>query len=356
MKKKAADIDLLEQAVRAGMDFLKRASRECNARGISHSYSFWLNPDNGWRRAYPEVTGYTIPTLLNASKYLHDDEALRIANSCANWLVAIQDVSGGFYGGTEPANGLSLFNTAMILFGLKSAYQNWGNEDYQHALSSAIDWIIRNQDVDGRFTKYAYYPGFQPAYYTRVAWALLNVRDDHDQGKVNSVVGRLIETLAPDINEKGIVNSGFRPRDSAFLHTVAYTLRGAYEVNQLLPGSFDLDYLDLLADRYHDKGKWPGEIGFIDGEERWDTTYRCLTGEAQIAILLMKYRDGAYADLAERTIDGLRGCQAIRGPARGGLPGSVPYTGPYMRLRYPSWATKFLVDALMELIDLKKRT
>ncbi|MGH2874310.1 MAG: hypothetical protein ACRDL5_17860, partial [Solirubrobacteraceae bacterium] len=35
------------------------------------------------------------------------------------------------------------------------------------------------------------------------------------------------------------------------------------------------------------------------------------------------------------------------GPVSGGLPGSNPVWGPYMRFSLPNWAAKFLLDALL---------
>jgi len=32
---------------------------------------------------------------------------------------------------------------------------------------------------------------------------------------------------------------------------------------------------------------------------------------------------------------------------RGGMPGSNPRSGGYMKHRYPNWAAKFFMDALM---------
>jgi hypothetical protein len=58
----------------------------------------------------------------------------------------------------------------------------------------------------------------------------------------------------------------------------------------------------------------------------------------------------SYRTAADRIVDYLKPLQAI-GTAdpslNGALGGSFPLFGSYMRARYPNWATKYLLDALM---------
>jgi hypothetical protein len=72
----------------------------------THSPSGVLNWENG--QAYPEVTGYLIPTLL---KYGED----KLARQYADWLLSIQNADGSF----NDINGLArTFDTAAIMEGL----------------------------------------------------------------------------------------------------------------------------------------------------------------------------------------------------------------------------------------------
>jgi hypothetical protein len=58
-----------------------------------------------------------------------------------------------------------------------------------------------------------------------------------------------------------------------------------------------------------------------------------------------RYRDAALR-LADFLIyiQGLNGVGSNRG---GALPGSYPIWGPYAPLKYPCWATKYLIDLLL---------
>ena len=69
------------------------------------------------------------------------------------------------------------------------------------------------------------------------------------------------------------------------------------------------------------------------------------------------YPGNGYAEIARRLITDIVGIQlaltagsaltASAGPAAGGLPGSFPTWGQYMRFALPNWAAKFYLDALL---------
>jgi hypothetical protein len=57
-----------------------------------------------------------------------------------------------------------------------------------------------------------------------------------------------------------------------------------------------------------------------------------------------------YRHAARRLVDFLIYMQELSGVGpnrRGALPGSYPIWGPYAPLKYPCWATKFLIDLLL---------
>jgi len=81
--------------------------------------------------AYPECTGYMIPTL-------YDYGEGKLAQRCADWLVSIQNTDGSWNGiNNEPQT----FDTSTIVEGLRRAYQETGNDHYQHAVDRAITWL-----------------------------------------------------------------------------------------------------------------------------------------------------------------------------------------------------------------------
>ena len=60
--------------------------------------------------AYPEVTGYLVPTLLNYGEH-------NLARRFLRWLLCVQRVDGGF---TSPEGKPHIFDTGQVLRGLIS--------------------------------------------------------------------------------------------------------------------------------------------------------------------------------------------------------------------------------------------
>src|SRR5262249_21291603 len=90
------------------------------------------------RKPYPEVTGYIIPTLLDAGQHPLALELMR-------WLISIQRPDGGVegYDDGEPY----LFDTGQVMRGLVATF-NLLTES-QHALRQAADWMLANADEHG---------------------------------------------------------------------------------------------------------------------------------------------------------------------------------------------------------------
>lgn len=94
--------------------------------------------------------------------------------------------------------------------------------------------------------------------------------------------------------------------------------------------------------------------GFVSPDWRPLAPWSCVTGNAQMALNWMR-------------IAHLTGDDRLLGPAkkanefnmsvqdlcstnpgvRGGIPGSFPFDGKYMAWRFPNWAAKFFIDALL---------
>jgi hypothetical protein len=91
-------------------------------------------------------------------------------------------------------------------------------------------------------------------------------------------------------------------------------------------------------------------------DARWQPAARwtCVTGNAQMAIvwqrLTMETGESswkAHAKRANRFNLSTQTVAAADEAVRGGIPGSYPRSGGYMKNRYPNWATKFFMDALI---------
>ena len=91
--------------------------------------------------AYPEVSGYLIPTLLS-----HD--SISLAKYLGEWLVTIQDANGGF---TSEDGKLRSFDTAACMEGLEVASAYFFDKRFSNSAAKAKKWIMDNcLDSEGR--------------------------------------------------------------------------------------------------------------------------------------------------------------------------------------------------------------
>src|SRR3989304_1307106 len=101
--------------IEGAVDWLVRAQDVTNNGGVAKSYSLGVNSHirfKGWAAAYPETTGYIIPTLFDCC-YLFRDNGLRErAIRMADWECKIQMKDGAIPGGTiNEAPIETVFNT-----------------------------------------------------------------------------------------------------------------------------------------------------------------------------------------------------------------------------------------------------
>ena len=99
------------------------------------------------------------------------------------------------------------------------------------------------------------------------------------------------------------------------------------------------------------------QFGQLHGryDREWYPTvrWRCLTGEAQTAIVWQRLAkvtgDPRWSEAASALIVQLKRTQTLTGdPGKvGGVKGAQPITAPYGRLEYINWAAKFFADALL---------
>ena len=83
-------------------------------------------------------------------------------------------------------------------------------------------------------------------------------------------------------------------------------------------------------------------------------SWRCLTGEAQIAIVLDRLAaitgDSAYSAMAQSLVESIARLQDMspqHPESFGSVPGSEPLWGGYGPFNYLNWAAKFYMDALL---------
>ena len=245
----------------------------------------------------------------------------------------------------------SIFNTTQILFGLDAT----GKDE---AVARALNWINAVTEPDGRWKQAAYIPGFEPSYYIRGVWAVLSVLKNHSHPELLDKMGKALSIYQHRILPNGAVEGwGFWPGQWAYTHTIAYTLRGFLECSILLDQPALLEKVksgaDQLINERNRKGRWAGAYN-LNWEGRY--SFLCLTGCAQLSVLYRMLFDlssnPSYKHAADELLKYVLKYQQLKGRSgiKGGIPGSSPVWGRYMRFRYPQWGVKFFLDAAYPLI------
>ncbi len=325
------------------LDWLRHAFEATGGQGFSHSYC----PLPGWRKGYPETTGYIIETLLRYAELRQDDSLKILAEAAADWLCNVQHPSGAFSGLLTGHPYPSAFNTAQIVFGLTQTNR-------EEAALRARRWLLRILEPDGSWKQAAYVPGFIPSYYTRAVWGVLFSLQKWPDETASASMREALHFYAKRFLPNGAIHDwGFFPGKPAFTHTIAYTLEGFLESALLLNETEILEKTvhsaDVLSQHIIRNGRLAGRY---DTEWRGDYAFQCLTGLAQCSVLFHRVYEvsgqARYRDLSTQLLATLLPHQYLHGPpgVRGAMAGSAPVWGPYMRFRFPNWGVKFLLDAL----------
>lgn len=309
----------------------------------------------GWSPAYPETTGYLIPTLLDYDPIFPELQLQTLAQNCVKWLLSIQLENGTLKGGLQNSSPI-VFDMAQILLGLTNMYQNFPSNQLKQAILTLYKALTSSMNEDGTWNKWNYTEAFTPLYYTRIMWPLILANQLLEIEHTNKLKDVLQKYLIRAKQSPGLEEWAFQPDAPAFTHTIAYTLRGFFEAGQLLENSvyqeFVIDQLNKLCIEFDHRGTLAGAY---QGNWRGNYGFQCLTGNAQLSILYNKIyiltEDKKHLNMAEALFYPLLKKQFLWGPKgiRGGLPGSWPIWGPYQSLRIPNWGLKFFLDAYLAL-------
>lgn len=341
--------------IAASLDWIARA-QDCSATqdgGVARDFSLL----KGWGASYPETTGYIIPTLLDAAATAHRSDLLERARRMLDWLVAIQLPGGGFQGGTvaqKPVVPVS-FNTGQILLGLAAGVRAFGDA-YRPAMHAAARFLVESQDADGAWRRHP--TPFTPntgvkAFETHVAWGLFEAdRMAPGEGYGEAGMRQVRWALTRQQPNGWFADNDLDDPRIPLTHTIGYVVRGVVEAWRWRPEPELLAAarlsLDALLGVVRADGFLPGRL---DAQWHPVVDFACLTGSAQLAACWWLTAEAAgdprYADAARRVNRFARRTVALTGDADivGGVKGSQPVWGEYMRLFYPNWAAKFFIDA-----------
>lgn len=344
-------------ALDAMADWLARAQDAGGGGGVSANYDL---QKRRWAGAYPETTGYIIPTLFNYADVSGRTEFRERAIRMADWETEIQLADGGVRAGTMDAKVVAptIFNTGQVLFGWARAYQETGDERYRESLVRASDWLVEAQDEDGAWRRFASPVASHVlnTYNTRTAYGLAVAAQALGEDRYLEAARRNVVWALSRAEPNGwLPDNCLEDNEHPLTHTIAYAIRGILEVS-LIAGDdqgveIAMNMAQAVAATQRSDGALPGRL-----DRRWKPYVRwtCVTGNAQMSIIWLRLATlkgqedfRAAADKAIRFNLSILDTENADPAVRGGVKGSHPFYGGYMRYRFPNWAAKFLLDALM---------
>lgn len=342
----------------ATMAWLCRAQDVGDDDGVARMYHL----REGWGASYPETTGYIIPTFIEYARFTGREEFLRRARRMADWEIEVQMPSGAVQGGTvaDPPSP-AVFNTGQVIFGWVAAYRETNDERYRKALVRAANWLCRVQDEDGAWRKHlSAFCRPQPApdsytYNARTAWALCLAAQVAGDTRYRSVGEKNLRyVIARTFSNGWTQDNCLTDPTKPLLHTIAYTFQGLLEGGLLLNMGEAIECVRVgnqnLAQSFERHGQLYGRY-----DSSWErmVRWRCLTGEAQTAIVWFRLAqvlgEAVWRERAIALTEQLKRTQALSGDPNivGGIKGSHPIYGWYGKDQYLNWAAKFFADALM---------
>ena len=344
----------------ATMNWLRNAHEACGNRGVSGGYSVI----DGWLDAYPETTGYIIPTFFDFADISLDDEWRKRAIRMADWETEVQMENGAVQAGLYKKGKEQIpavFNTGQVILGWCRAFTETKDECYLAAAQKAGDWLISVQSESGAWVFESQETETDVhTYDVRTAWSLLEIFRITEEAKYRDAAVRQIDWTLDQQRRNGWFenNAFFTSEDkwtAPFTHTIAYVMEGLQESYRILG---DERYLNAYSKTAEKLLRIFELRRFMAGDfnERWkaSTDYSCLTGNAQIATVWLKlYRtngDMRFLNGALKLNDYTKSKQnlsSLNKGIRGGVQGSHPIRGRYTPFIFPNWAAKFHADSLM---------
>lgn len=356
------DPDEFDNRTRMALSWLMRSFDIC-AGGGSSAYFTELWKPFGWAPSYPETTGYIIDTLYNYQKHHPELPLANYAQKNAEWLCDLQLPEGAMPGGFGDTEGPSVFNTGQILIGLIRTYEETKLTHYLDIIDKAVSWLVENQDSEGNWHIGAYIPDYNPSYYSRVIWPILWANQYLNEPTIEAKMIHALHCYKERVTKKKSVKDwSFRTGQKAFTHTIAYTIRGFYESAILLDDEEIMQVSLKLAEKVMRLREIRGKLaGWYDENWNGDFWFTCLTGNCQLSIIFSKIflqtGDIRFFNTALKLFEDVLPHQNMDNNLnkRGAIPGSAPFWGRYLTLRYPNWATKFFLDAYEYLMNSMER-
>lgn len=344
-------------ALDAMMEWLARAQDASGCGGVSAYYDA---RKQCWAAAYPETTGYIIPTLFNYAQLSGRDEFRERAIRMADWETEIQLPEGGVRAGTLASSAVvpTIFNTGQVLFGWARAFDETQNPRYRDSLLRAAAWLVEVQDEDGTWSRFGSPVASHKlnTYNTRTAYGLACASKVLNDQSLLEAARRNVKWALGRAEANGwLPDNCLEDNERPLTHTIAYAIRGILEVSAMANDDAGLAAAIRMAKEVGLAQRKDGALpGRLDRQWKAAANWSCVTGNAQMSIIWLRLAelsgDASFIALADKAIDFNLSVMDVRHRnegVRGGVKGSHPFDGDYMRYRYPNWAAKFFSDALM---------
>lgn len=262
--------------------------------------------------AYPEVTGYWIPTLYAWNE-------VELARACTHWLLSIQLPDGAF---PAPDGVPYTFDTGQVMRGLVAALDDAGGNvaSAEAALRRACDWTLTQIEDNGRLTT----PSTE--LWTGIANDLIHIYVVPPLVAAGKRLG-VSEYLAAAARVQAYYTA--QPDLTPFnrlSHFHAYAMEALCELGEF----------ELARQGMSDVEKTQRSDGWVPAYP--DVEWMCSTGLAQYAIVW--YHLGK-PERAERAI---RYLETIQNKS-GGFYGSYGKGAKYIPGGEISWGAKYFLDA-----------
>jgi malonyl-CoA O-methyltransferase len=256
--------------------------------------------------AYPEVTGYLVPTLLQ-----YGERALAIR--CLRWLVSVQQQDGSYL---SPEGWPMVFDTAQALRGLLAGIGlDPRASDCARRAAEFIDHDLRTRRPGGFVRRFLYRVPESVNLY-----ALPPLR------RAGSVLDRPEFFHTADTFLRDYLNDGHRFRPDILTHFLGYELEALIDLGH---PSLAADLLRRIRREQRPDGSVPGVQG---------ASWVCAPGLAQLAVCWYKTRQYSSANRA------LEWLETHQEPS-GGFLGGYGHGSSYFPEEEVPWAAKFYLDA-----------
>jgi hypothetical protein len=252
-----------------------------------------------------------------------------------------------------------VFDTGQAIRGWLSIWCETAAPVYLNAARRAADWLVEVQDDSGAWVRYQHLDTVK-VIDTRVAWALLELAQATSTSSYVTAARRNLDwSLSQQRSNGWFQRAAFHGDEDPYTHTIAYAAEGLLKSGLLLDEERYVVAAKKAVDALLDRQRSDGSLAStFDQDWRPTCGSTCLTGDCQVALLWLRFydlsADDAYLRAARRAIAFVAATQDLETSnedINGGIAGSYPIWGRYAPFKYPNWAAKFFIDALLAVED-----